>query len=225
MGGRRQRGDRCLRARFVWQTLLTLSSLLLPCAAAAQATPQSTASSPPVGDPSVALPRTPRWVFSLTVFPFQIAPPLPRMGSVFLVELTGEVRAADKISVAFIAGAGRHTDIDTADGFTFDNLALDAGLEGRYYVLGDFSGGLTVGWELYFWDLLEVSTIVSNGSSTGAENRGLTTGLLVGYKHVWPVGFTVDAQIGEGRIVYTKGYVFDEPSDTVLLNLKVGWSF
>lgn len=172
----------------------------------------------------MAPPRTPRWIFSLTVFPFQIAMPLPRMGSVYLVELTGEVRAADKVGIAFIAGAGRHSATDTADGFTSYNLALDGGLEARYYVLGGFSGGLTIGWELYLWDLVEVGTS-QGGSSTGAENRGLTTGPLVGYKHVWPVGFTVDAQLGFGRIVYTKGYVFDEPSGTVLLNLKFGWSF
>jgi|tagenome__1003787_1003787.scaffolds.fasta_scaffold20849952_1 hypothetical protein len=145
------------------------------------------------------------------------------MGSVFPVELTGEVRAGDKVGIAFIAGAGRHTD-QTPYAFRYDNLALDAGLGARYYVLGDFSGGLSVGYELYFWDLVVVATD-TNGASNGAENRGLTTGPLIGYKHVWPVGFTVDAQLGYGQIVYTSGYVFDEPSESVLLNLKVGWSF
>jgi hypothetical protein len=204
---------------------VTSLCLLQSYASAAQTAPQSSAGSPLVGDPSLAVPRTPRWVFSLTLFPFQIAMPLPRMGSVYLVELTGEVRATDKIGVAFIAGAGRHTDTDTADGVTFYDLALDAGLEARYYLLGDFSGGLTLGWELYWWDLVEVATTTQDGSSTGAENRGLTTGPLIGYKHVWPVGFTVDAQLGYGRIAYTKGSVFDEPSNTVLIDLKFGWSF
>jgi hypothetical protein len=222
---RRRFGDRWLRARFAWQVLLTSLCLLLSYAAAAQTAPQSTAATPQLSYPLVTLPRTPHWVFSLTVFPFQIVMPLSRMGYVFPVELTGEVRATDKIGIAFIAGAGRRTDTDTTDGFTIVDLGLDAGLEARYYLLGDFSGGLILGWKLYLWDLVEVTTLAQNGSTTGAENRGLTTGPVVGYKHIWPVGFTVNALIGYGHIFYTKGYVFDEPSGTVLLDLKVGWSF
>jgi hypothetical protein len=215
MGGRSRCGDRWLRARFVLQLLLTLLCLLLPYAAAAQATPQTTAGSPPVGDPSVPLPRSPRWVFSLTVFPFQIAQPLASF-YVLPVELTGEVRAADKIGVAFIAGAGRNTKTDTADGLTIDYLGLDAGLEARYYLLGDFSGGLTLGWELYFWDVLAVETVTLDGSNYGAEHRGLTTGPLVGYKHIWPVGFTVDAQLGfppsSGRVPRWRWSCRDAPA-------------
>lgn len=62
------------------------------------------------------------------------------------------------------------------------------------------AGGLTVGCELYFWDLIWTTTY-SDGSTTGAENRGLTTRPLFGYKHVSPVGFTIDAQLGYGHIV------------------------
>ena len=69
----------------------------------------------------------------------------------------------------------------------------------------DFSGGLSVAGELYRWDAFLVSTSVPDGRMLGEERRGVTTGALVGYKHMWLVGFTVDGQIGYGFIVYTKG--------------------
>jgi hypothetical protein len=178
----------------------------------------------PVGDGSIAPRPTARRVFSLTVFPYQVVSPLARMGTVFPVELTGEIRVLDKVGLALIAGAGRHS--ENIPGFAeVVNLGLDVGLDASYYLLGDFGKGLSVGWELYYWDLVITENDNQTGFSSASESRGATTGGFLGFKYVWPIGFTVEGHVGWGHIWITKGNTFDEPTDTPLLSLKVGWSF
>src|SRR4051812_31966541 len=160
MGGWKAGGVREVPVSSIRQVLLASMCLLLPHVAAAQSLPSATAS-PQIGTglaaPLQLPPPKPRWIFSLTVFPFQIAPPLAQM-EVYPVELTGEARVSDKVGVAFIAGAGRGTHNYPADGTVVERVAFDAGLSARYYLLGDFSRGLTLGWELYYFDLLSTAS-------------------------------------------------------------------
>src|SRR3954471_20280725 len=66
--------------------------------------------------------------FALTISPIHLFFPI--------VELTGEIRASDKVGLAAILGAGRYS--DTTNGVKVSASVYEAGAQFRYYLIGDF---------------------------------------------------------------------------------------
>jgi hypothetical protein len=207
---------------------LILASAVPALARAQVASPGAPAPPPPAPPPAVAspyggapppplpaiyvgqTPPSPRRSFSLTISPLHLISPI--------LELTGEVRAADKVGVAVVAGAGKVS--DTTNGVKVSASALEAGAQVRYYALGDFGSGMQLGAEVLY---LHVSD--SNLSATG---QGVAAGPFVGYKYTADAGFTFDGQLGFeylGVKASSAGSTASTKKFFPLLNLNVGWSF
>ncbi|HET6284828.1 MAG TPA: hypothetical protein VFH73_27980 [Polyangia bacterium] len=171
--------------------------------------PPAGAPAPPLPPPTYVESPAPHRSFSLTISPLHLISPI--------LELTGEIRAADKLGIAVVAGAGKFS--DTINGIKISATALEAGAQFRYYVLGDFHSGMQLGAELLYLHLSD-----TNLSATG---QGVAIGPFVGYKYTADVGFTFDGQFGVERLIT------DAPSSSTastkrwfpLLNVNVGWSF
>lgn len=149
---------------------------------------------------------------SLTLSPLHLLLPL--------VELTGEVRAADDIGLAIIGGYGSISDFDV----------YEIGGQFRYYATGSFDQGLELGAEVLH---VGVSSPSGSVNVTGAA-AGLAVGPFIGYKLTTRGGFTFDVQggvqymtarasaksQGSGQSAQTDGKAL-----IPLLNLNAGWSF
>jgi hypothetical protein len=162
---------------------------------------------PPYPPPEVTHPHR---VFALTISPLHLISPI--------LELTGEIRASDKIGVAVVAGAGKYS--DTTNGVKLSASVYEAGAQFRYYVVGDFRHGMQLGAELLYLHLSD--------SSLSAKGEGLAIGPFAGYKYTADIGFTVDTQLGFERITARAASGSSNVSDSdyiVLLNINVGWSF
>jgi len=134
-------------------------------------------------------------------------------------ELTAEIRAADKVGVAVIAGAGSVRDDKVDSRITL----LEAGANARYYVWGSFRRGVELGAEAVY---VHAS---AEASSTGVQAEGLAVSPFAGYKWTHRSGFTLDGQIGASFLV-ARGHAdtgaMDERSKVgPMLNLQVGYSF
>lgn len=183
--------------------LLTLA-IMVAAATPASAQPEiASAKSDP--DPRV----------SLTFSPVHLILPM--------VEVTGELRLAPNIGAAVILGGGSFSGErlgDPADPNRYS--AFEIGGQFRYYLSGSFRSGLQVGGEVMY---LTVSTDSAGVSATG---EGLTAGPFVGYKHAWPIGLTLKAQIG-GQLLLARAEAGDSSAEDrevgLLLNLNAGWSF
>ncbi|MFT4976662.1 MAG: hypothetical protein ACI8S6_002567 [Myxococcota bacterium] len=134
-----------------------------------------------------------------------------------LLEVTGEVKLAPKISAALIAGYGIPDGTDSV---------IELGAQGRYYVLGDFRSGLQLGAEAIY---LRVSASDSGVTATGS---GATFGPFVGGKWTADIGFTVDGQVGVQwsgiSASATDGETTASASESdmsPLININLGWSF
>jgi hypothetical protein len=134
-------------------------------------------------------------------------------------EVTGEVRAADRIGVAGILGGGS---VDV-EGLADRVSMFEVGAQGRFYALGSFRHGLQVGGEAMY-----VHASAASGGVT-ATAAGVSLGGFVGYKWIAGIGFTFDGQLGYQ--VYglgassSEGETSEQSGHGVLLNLNVGWSF
>ncbi|MEP6653229.1 MAG: hypothetical protein ABJA82_07710 [Myxococcales bacterium] len=170
------------------------------------------------GAPEVeAGPTHPRRLVSVTISPLHLTLPI--------VELTTEVRVLDKLGLAAVLGAGKVTSEPMgAPKFTAD--VWEAGVQGRYYVVGDFRHGMQLGGEVIYMHLSADTQGVS------AFANGFSMGGFVGYKVMADVGFTFDTQLGYQLIGV--GAKANDGSTTasqsgkeggLLLNLNVGWSF
>ncbi len=129
------------------------------------------------------------------------------------VELTGELKVADRASVAAIGGLGSYRD------YSF----MDLGAQGRYYLLGDFRSGMPVGAELLFARLDYKDSYSASGTS-------LSTGAFVGGKWTADAGFTLDGSLGVQYVTAVatadrSGATTEEDGFGPLLNLNLGWSF
>ena len=145
---------------------------------------------------------------SVTISPIHLTLPI--------VELTAEVRAADKAGVAAIAGVGK------ASGYP----AWELGAQGRYYLLGSFDHGMQIGGEVLY---LHMST---NQGAVQASGAGGAVGPFIGYKIAARFGLTFDVQLGAEYLFATanasNGASTATTSDSrlvPLLNLNLGWSF
>ena len=119
-----------------------------------------------------------------------------------------------KWSVGSITGFGKDK-----NGFQYD-----VGIQQRYYVLGDFTGGISFGTQLIYWNI--------NFQTTANDVRGhlFYPTVFGAAKYIFDVGFTIDAQIG---MSYTTAIVTEQQRskqivtanwDTIAV-LNLGWSF
>ncbi len=161
----------------------------------------TTPSTPALADGGAAAPERMR-VFSATFSPIHLQFPV--------LEVTGEARLATKVSAAGILGVGKSDDV---------NL-YELGAQLRYYMWGDFDGGLQLGAEVVY--------VGATSDEVSAVAQGLTLGPFIGYKYVAGFGLTFDAQVGAQYITLRgeSGSVTEEDSDIIpLVNLNVGWTF
>jgi hypothetical protein len=199
-----------------WSRIMTYPGTCVAIAFLALAAPVRAASNGP--EQVTTEVSHPRRVFALTISPLHLASPI--------VELTGEVRALDKLGVAVIAGAGKISADATPTTPKISAAAYEAGLSVRYYLLGDFRHGLQLGAEaLYIHVSDEIETV-------SASAKGLAVGPFAGYKYTTDIGFTFDGQLGFQRVGLigeahdaTTATSHEESKFIPLLNLNVGWSF
>jgi hypothetical protein len=196
----------------------TRSSILINAAGAALVALVANAAVARAEPPVPAGQAPPRRVLSLTISPFHLFAPI--------VEFTAEGRALDKLGVAVVAGAGKISEDTTDFEPAVSARVLEVGLQGRYYLLGDFRHGLQLGAEALYLHLGE-----NNIDTVAAYADGIALGPFVGYKYTADVGFTFDGQLGFQRVgIAAKASgngqtTSQRDSDyIVLLNLNVGWS-
>lgn len=153
---------------------------------------------------------------SITVSPLHLTAPI--------VELTGEFRLTDQISVAAILGGGN---VDIGLGTA---IAYEFGAQGRYYVTGSFDGGLHVGAEALKVGLGGSGS--SEGTTVGFSGEGFSVGAFAGYKHTFGFGLVLEAQLGYQK-VFASGAASAEGTTVSgassdagpLLNLNIGYAF
>ena len=196
-----------------WTRLLTAGL----AAGALVAIPGAVSAEPPIVEaPSVPGPRA----FALTLAPVLLYVDQEGQTSSIL-ELTGEARFTNKLSVALILGAGRVKEKATLWSPEASGRRLDAGLQGRYYLLGDFRHGIQLGFEYLY-------TADSYGE-TGISVRLPSAGVFAGYKFTARNGFTFDGQFGARRISETllarETRIEKAAKVRPLINANVGWSF
>ncbi|MCH2109516.1 MAG: hypothetical protein MK135_09305 [Polyangiaceae bacterium] len=121
-------------------------------------------------------------------------------------ELTGEVKLPVNLSVAAIAAYGRFTGLSI----------WEVGAQGRYYLLGDFDHGMSLGVEALY-----MSVGGWEDSFFGSEaSGGVFVGPFIGYKIATDLGFTFDSALGIQYVTGT-GQAMAFP----LINANIGWSF
>lgn len=96
----------------------------------------------------------------------------------------------------------------------------EVGATYRYYVTGDFDGGMQLGGELGY---LRASVL-------GLSASGFWAGPMFGAKHTFPFGLTLEGQLG-GQYISILSQDQDSEAAAalsgfdLLLNMNLGWSF
>ncbi len=141
-------------------------------------------------------------------------------------EVAAELRLSPKLSVVGIAGAGAvwaKEDLDQSA----RALIWELGAQGRYYAIGNFRHGMSLGVETLY-----VGADANLGDAEWSANV-LSIAPFVGYKYAASWGFTFDGQLGYGWLA-AKNRADDgvETSSNqssyaglLVLNLNLGWSF
>ncbi len=145
-----------------------------------------------------------------------------------MVEVTGEFRLMDNLSVAGILGGGR---LQGISGDTEVDLTIyEIGAQGRYYLTGSFQSGLHVGVELLQLGITGGAT--AGEISASASGQGFSAGAFAGYKHTFGFGLVLDGQLGYSVMLVKASASGEgasvsagESSRGVLLNLNIGWAF
>ena len=143
---------------------------------------------------------------SLTINPRQI---LKTFG-----EGSVEMALRPNIGLGGIAGIGRSD----------SEFQYDIGVHGRYYPLGTFVGGIYVGGQFLYLN------VIHHDETDDVIAHVLYPGFFGGGKYIFDVGFTIDGQIG---LTYTTALVRDQRANAsiktsnidTLFNLNLGWSF
>jgi hypothetical protein len=134
-------------------------------------------------------------------------------------ELTAELRVADKVGIAVIAGVGS-VKIDTLE----DRVAVfEAGVSARYYVTGSFRRGVQLGAEALY---LHANTTGDSMARVRAEGLGLAP--FAGYKWTGTSGLTLEGQLGVTYLAVRGASDTDEDEDArvgAMVNLNIGYSF
>jgi len=144
--------------------------------------------------------------FSVTVNPKQI---LNTFG-----EVSVEYALAPNVGVGGLAGFG------TAD----SEFQYDLGIHGRYYILGDFTGGISAGGQFVYFN------IIHRNNNDNVDGHFLYPSTFLSGKYVFDIGFTIDSLLG---VTYTTAIVNDKQLDStivntdwdILFNVNLGWSF
>jgi hypothetical protein len=169
--------------------------------------------------PAAAETTHPRRMVSVTISPLHLTQPI--------LELTGEYRVLDRLGLALVLGAGKITPDQEQGAPKPPAIPIwEAGVQARYYVLGDFRHGMQVGGELIY-----MHASLDQGNVSVAAS-GLSVGPFLGYKVMADIGFTFDCQLGyqfmgvgatgsDGQTTASQ----ESSASGVLLNLNVGWSF
>ncbi len=141
-----------------------------------------------------------------------------------MLEATAELEALPGFGLAAVGGLGRFGDDDES------YLAYEAGLQARYYLIGDFTKGLQLGAEALWMGVRGGE----EGSSVVAVGSGLQVGPFLGYKIVAGPGFTFELQVG-AQYLLVEMEARDSSDGTsasaadneliLLLNLGLGWTF
>ncbi len=145
--------------------------------------------------------QAPQYKVSVTISPFHLVNPI--------LQVTGELRLADKIGAAAILGGGVVSEEDRSYGI------WDVGGQLRYYVLGSFTHGLMLGADAGYVH------VAGQLDSPMEYFVGTRAGIFAGYKIATKSGFTFDVEFGPQ-------YVRENANNAewqTLTNLKVGWSF
>lgn len=161
-----------------------------------------------VAAPARAEPDLPR--VSVTVSPLHLILP---MG-----EVTAELRLADKLGVAVIAGAGGVRDRDTDQRIR----VFEGGASARYYVTGSFRTGAQLGAEALY-----VYADAGAGAMTTISAEGLGLSPFAGYKWTHRSGLTLEGQAGVTFLVARGTADPDTEKRAIgpLLNLQLGYGF
>ena len=155
---------------------------------------------------------------SLTISPLHLILPL--------VELMGDFRVLDKLSIAAILGFGT---VQLTGGFEEERATVfEAGTQIKFYAIGDFDHAMQLGLEALY---IHVSATLDASGVTGTGS-GLAIGPFIGYKWIASFGLTIDVQLGAQLAgIFAEasdGTTTEEESTTEfipLLNLNFGWSF
>lgn len=131
----------------------------------------------------------------------------------------------DRLGLAAVLGGGKVTS-DSLGAPKVTANVWEAGVQGRYYVVGDFRHGMQLGGEALY---IHAS---ADREGTSAFVNGFSLGGFVGYKVMADVGFTFDTQLGYQLIGLgakasdgTTTASESQKEGSLLLNLNVGWSF
>ncbi len=146
--------------------------------------------------------QVPQHKVSITISPFHLLNPV--------LQVTGELRLANKIGAVAILGGGMVSDENDKNYGVWE-----VGGQFRYYLLGSFTHGLMLGADAGYIH------VAGQLDSPIDYYVGIRAGIFVGYKIATKRGFTFEVQIGPQ-------YVRKSANNTelqTLENLKVGWSF
>jgi hypothetical protein len=134
-------------------------------------------------------------------------------------ELTAEVRVADNVGIAVIAGVGSVKVDMVADPV----IVVEGGVSARYYATGSFRKGLQLGAEALY---LHANTTGDSMARVRAEGLGLAP--FAGYKWTGASGLTLEGQLGVTYLVMRAASETDEEEDSrvgAMVNLSIGYSF
>ncbi|MFH1707179.1 MAG: hypothetical protein ABIF71_04600 [Planctomycetota bacterium] len=145
--------------------------------------------------------QAPQPKVSITISPFHFVNPY--------LQVTGELRLADKIGAAAIVGGGMVSEENKSYG------AWEVGGQFRYYLLGSFTHGLMLGADIGY---MHIAGQLDNPMDYFV---GVRAGAFAGYKIATKRGFTFDVQFGPQYVRESA----DNAEWQTLTNLKVGWSF
>jgi len=132
---------------------------------------------------------------SATIDPFRLTRPM--------LELQAEVALFQRAGISVIGGVGRIRGLP----------AGEIGGQLRAYPLGTFSGGMLVAAEVLWLDVEGDPALSWTGGS-------LSVGGVVGGKHVYENGFTIEGQIGVASL-FAEG---ERDLRVIIQNVGFGWS-
>jgi hypothetical protein len=197
----------------------------------AQVAPAATAPPPPTASAPSAQPAPPPGPLprvSLTFSPLQLSWPVSEIGishPFAVYELAGELRVHEKVSFMVFGGVGE----DSAPGAPGVQKVTDTewhyGLQGRYYLAGDFRRGLPIGAEIYWFHFGSEAVFAQSGDTLTGGTRGRAAGPFLGYKYTFDRGFTIDGELGWVYVTMTEEDYPNHGGFKPIINLKLGWSF
>ena len=130
-----------------------------------------------------------------------------------ILQVQQEYALHPKIGLGFSEGLG----------LLEDERSYQIGLLSRYYVLGDFNGGIGIGGDISY------TAYVLEGTSKNLSGHLLSPSILMIGKYIFDVGFTIEPVIG---VQYSSLFAKTPIQDSVIITtdwdsiigLRLGWS-